>query len=152
MDMLYSCLLYTSVFTLGITSIPELPGDGSRGKVQVLREAKEGFQILLTNKGMLGLVLIGTLYTLALMPASALFPLMSKMCIRDRAREDAAKKMEDADKTIALEREKAMNDLKVSVAGLAMSAAAKLLSEQSGPENDRNLYNRFLAESGDRND
>ena len=60
--------------------------------------------------------------------------------------------MEDADKTIALEREKAMNDLKVSVAGLAMSAAAKLLSEQSGPENDRNLYNRFLAESGDRND
>jgi len=69
-----------------------------------------------------------------------------------QAREDAAKKMEDADKTIALEREKAMNDLKVSVAGLAMSAAAKLLSEQSGPENDRNLYNRFLAESGDRND
>ena len=67
----------TAVFTLGITSIPELPRDGSRGKVQVLREAKEGFQILLTNKGMLGLVLIGTLYTLALMPASALFPLMS---------------------------------------------------------------------------
>ncbi len=66
-----------AVFTLGITMIPELHQDENRGKVQVLREAKEGFQILRTNKGMLGLVLIGSLYTLALMPTSALFPLMS---------------------------------------------------------------------------
>lgn len=72
--------------------------------------------------------------------------------IMEQAKEDAAKKLEEADKTIALEREKAMNDLKAGVAGLAMTAAAKLLSEQSGPENDMNLYNRFLAESGDRND
>lgn len=72
--------------------------------------------------------------------------------ILTQAREDALKKMEDAEKTIALEREKAMNDLKASVAGLAMAAAAKLLSEQSGPENDQELYNRFLAESGERND
>lgn len=33
-----------------------------------------------------------------------------------------------------------------------MTAAAKLLSEQAGPEGDRNLYNRFLAESGEAND
>ncbi|WP_310604284.1 MFS transporter [Anaerosporobacter sp.] len=68
---------FIAVFTLGITVIPELHQDENRGKVQVLREAKEGFQILRSNKGMLGLVLIGSLYTLALMPTSALFPLMS---------------------------------------------------------------------------
>jgi len=66
-----------AVFTLAITVIPELWQDENRGRVQVLREAKEGFEILRTNKGMLGLVLIGSLYTLALMPTSALFPLMS---------------------------------------------------------------------------
>ena len=48
--------------------------------------------------------------------------------------------------------EKAMNDLKAGVAGLAMTAAAKLISEQSAPDGDRNLYNRFLAESGEGND
>lgn len=66
-----------AVFTLGITTIPELVQDENRGKVQIFREAREGFQILRTKKGMLGLVMIGSLYTLALMPTSALFPLMS---------------------------------------------------------------------------
>ncbi len=66
-----------AVFTLAITVIPKLNQDEKAGRVQVLREAKEGFEILRTNKGMLGLVLIGSLYTLALMPTSALFPLMS---------------------------------------------------------------------------
>mgnify|MGYP000966775503 FL=1 len=66
-----------AVFTLGITEIPVLVHDENTGKIQVLKEAKEGFRILKTNKGMLGLVLISTLYTLALMPTSALFPLMS---------------------------------------------------------------------------
>lgn len=66
-----------AVFTLGMTVIPKLHQDDKAGKVQVLREAMQGFQILRTNKGMLGLVLISSLYTLALMPTSALFPLMS---------------------------------------------------------------------------
>lgn len=66
-----------AVFTLGITVIPELQQDGNSERVRVLQEAKEGFRILRTKKGMLGLVLIGSLYTLALMPTSALFPLMS---------------------------------------------------------------------------
>lgn len=72
--------------------------------------------------------------------------------ILDQARADAARKLEEADRTIALEREKAMNDLQAGVAGLAMTAAARLLSEQAGPDIDRNLYNRFLAESGDSHD
>ncbi|QRV22023.1 MFS transporter [Lacrimispora saccharolytica] len=66
-----------AVFTLTITAIPKLYQSENTGKLQLLREAKEGFQILRTNKGMLGLVLIGSLYTFALMPTSALFPLMS---------------------------------------------------------------------------
>ncbi|MEG0228043.1 MAG: MFS transporter, partial [Lachnospiraceae bacterium] len=43
---------------------------------KVLQEAKEGFTILRSNKGMMELVMIGALYTIALMPISALFPLM----------------------------------------------------------------------------
>ena len=72
--------------------------------------------------------------------------------ILEQAKKDAAKKMEEADRTIALEREKAMSDLQAGVAGLAMTAAAKLLSEQAGPDRDRNLYNSFLAGLGDSND
>lgn len=66
-----------AVCALGITVIPELNKDQNRGRVRVLLEAREGFETLRTNRGMLGLVLIGSLYTLALMPISALFPLMS---------------------------------------------------------------------------
>lgn len=66
-----------AVFTLAITTIPELHLKDNVGKIRILQEAFEGFKILRTNKGMLGLVLIGSLYTLAMMPTSALFPLMS---------------------------------------------------------------------------
>ncbi|PJJ28138.1 MFS transporter [Lacrimispora celerecrescens] len=66
-----------AVFMLVISVIPELNHNEKIGKIHILKEAKEGFKILRTKKGMLGLVLIGTLYTLAMMPTSALFPLMS---------------------------------------------------------------------------
>lgn len=66
-----------AVFALIISQIPELDRNIASAKLHVIRETKEGFRILRTNKGMLGLVLISALYTLALMPTSALFPLMS---------------------------------------------------------------------------
>lgn len=66
-----------AVAALGISQIPNLPKRGKVAKLHVMHEAKEGFRILRMNKGMLGLVLIGALYVLALMPTSALFPLMS---------------------------------------------------------------------------
>lgn len=66
-----------AVFMLVISVIPELNHNESIGKIHIIEEAKEGFKILRTKKGMLGMVLIGTLYTLAMMPTSALFPLMS---------------------------------------------------------------------------
>ncbi|MGL6202293.1 MAG: MFS transporter [Lachnospiraceae bacterium] len=65
-----------AVFTIVISKVPELDKNEIT-KLHVLREAKEGFRILQTNRGILGLVFISALYTLALMPTSALFPLMS---------------------------------------------------------------------------
>lgn len=43
----------------------------------VFTETAEGFKILSANRGLMGLVLVSTLYSLAMMPISALFPLMS---------------------------------------------------------------------------
>lgn len=66
-----------AVFALSISRIPELERQKEAEKLHVIQEAKEGFRILQENRGMLGLVFISALYTLALMPTSALFPLMS---------------------------------------------------------------------------
>ena len=60
--------------------------------------------------------------------------------------------LEDAKKMIDLEREKALNDLRASVTGLAMTATAKLLSEQAGPESDKKRYQAFLASAGEKHD
>ena len=72
--------------------------------------------------------------------------------ILKKADADAAKKADEAKKVIELEREKALNDLQASVTGLAMTAAAKLLSEQSRLENDRKRYQAFLASAGEKHD
>ena len=72
--------------------------------------------------------------------------------ILKKADADAVKKADEAKKVIELEREKALNDLQASVTGLAMTAAAKLLSEQRSPENDRKRYQAFLASAGEKHD
>ncbi len=72
--------------------------------------------------------------------------------IIEQAQEDARKKLEEADKAIALEREKTMRDLESAVAGLAMTAAAKLLEEQPDGILDSQMYSRFLKEAGERHD
>ncbi len=59
-----------------ICKIPKHQCDHKDEKVHVIKEAMEGFRILCQHKGMLGIVLISSLYTMALMPVSALFPLM----------------------------------------------------------------------------
>lgn len=60
-----------------ISKIPEHEGVKNAEKIQVVKEAVEGWNILKSKEGMLGLVLVSSLYTIALMPVSALFPLMS---------------------------------------------------------------------------
>lgn len=66
-----------AVLFLMICKIPKHDGAENQTKVHVIKEALEGWNILRTKKGMLGLVLVSSLYTIALMPVSALFPLMS---------------------------------------------------------------------------
>jgi len=63
--------------------------------------------------------------------------------ILSKADADASKKLEDAKKMIDLEREKALNDLRASVTGLAMTATAKLLSEQADRKATRNVIRHF---------
>lgn len=65
-----------AVALLAVCKIPRHDGAGNLEKVHVIREAIEGWNILCSKKGMLGLVLVSSLYTIAMMPVSALFPLM----------------------------------------------------------------------------
>lgn len=67
----------TAVAFLMVCKIPKHEGTGNTTKVHVVKEALEGWNILCRKKGMLGLVLVSSLYTIAMMPVSALFPLMS---------------------------------------------------------------------------
>jgi len=66
-----------AVVTLAISRIPRMERSKKTEKIHVIRETMEGFRVLKTKKGILGLVLVSALYTIALMPVSALFPLMS---------------------------------------------------------------------------
>lgn len=63
--------------TLAIARIPKLEKNTENKKIQFIAEAVEGFHVLKQNKGVFGLVMITGLYSIALMPVSALFPLMS---------------------------------------------------------------------------
>lgn len=64
-------------FMVFIVKIPEHRGMDNHEKIHVVREALDGFKIISKNRGILGLVCVSALYTVALMPVSALFPLMS---------------------------------------------------------------------------
>lgn len=46
-------------------------------RIHLIRESIEGFRILKSESGMLEIILVTTVYSMALMPVSALFPLMS---------------------------------------------------------------------------
>ena len=69
-----------------------------------------------------------------------------------QARTDAEKKRQEADQEIALEKERAINELKNSVADLALVAAEKLMEQHSGAENDQKLYDAFLKETEEQQD
>lgn len=71
------CGAVIAVGALCISRIPETKKQTEQKEIHVIKEAVEGFQVLRTQKGIMGLVLISALYVLALMPTSALFPLMS---------------------------------------------------------------------------
>ena len=66
-----------AVAFLVVCKIPKHEGVGNTTKVHVVKEALEGWQIICDKRGIKGLVLVTSLYTIAMMPVSALFPLMS---------------------------------------------------------------------------
>lgn len=63
--------------TLMIAVIPKHESKRKMERIRVFGEAMEGFKVLQKNKGVYGLVMISCLYTIGMMPISALFPLMS---------------------------------------------------------------------------
>lgn len=69
--------------------------------------------------------------------------------ILDRAAADAEAMKASAQKSIAMEREKTMDELHAQIMDLAVEAAGKIMSEKAGPENDNILYDAFIKEAGD---
>ena len=54
-----------------------------------------------------------------------------------------------AEKAIATEREKQMDELHVQIMDLAVEAAGRIMAEKSSPETDKALYDAFIKEAGD---
>lgn len=65
--------------TVAIVAIPRLSPTDNKDRVQpnFLEEVTDGLSALKQNKGLLALLVLGTLYTLLYMPINALFPLMT---------------------------------------------------------------------------
>ena len=68
--------------------------------------------------------------------------------ILEAANQEAGKIMKEAKAAIELEREQEMKKLQNQVAGLALNAVEKVLSEQLDEEENSSLYDRFLKETG----
>ncbi len=71
--------------------------------------------------------------------------------ILSQASDEARTIVGKARETVALEREKAMREMEAEVAGLALTAAEKILRDKSGAASDQLLYDQFL-EAGDSDD
>ena len=69
--------------------------------------------------------------------------------IMARAAADAEAMKAGAEKAIATEREKQMDELHVQIMDLAVEAAGRIMAEKSSPETDKALYDAFLKEAGD---
>lgn len=68
------------------------------------------------------------------------------------AQETSQNMIQKANESIEMEREKARKEAQSEITGLALAAAAKIIGETSNSETDANLYNQFLAKSGEKND
>ncbi len=60
----------------------------------------------------------------------------------------AGRIIEDARQTAAQEQDKTLRDAQAQIAGLAMAAAARLISSGSDAAGDQLLYDQFLAKAG----
>ena len=69
--------------------------------------------------------------------------------IMARAAADAEAMKAGAEKAIATEREKQMDELHVQIMDLAVEAAGRIMAEKSSPETDKAHYDAFIKEAGD---
>jgi F-type H+-transporting ATPase subunit b len=68
------------------------------------------------------------------------------------ADEKAGKIISDAEKTIRIEREKALREMQSEIAELAIVAATKIVSDNASENSNQSLYNDFLKKAGDSNE
>lgn len=69
--------------------------------------------------------------------------------IMARAAADAEAMKAGAEKAIATEREKQMDELHAQIMDLAVTVAGKVMAEKSSLEADKALYDAFIKEAGD---
>lgn len=69
--------------------------------------------------------------------------------ILDEAGAKAGSMIESAKTNIELEREHTMKALQSEIAGLAMTAAAKIVGSEAENQGNQGIYNQFLEEAGD---
>lgn len=65
------------------------------------------------------------------------------------AKTEADKLIDNAKKTAKIEQEKMVKEAKEQIADLVISATAKVVAAKQNEEADRELYNKFLAETGE---
>ena len=74
----------------------------------------------------------------------------------ERIVKDAGAKADDmldsAKANIEMEREQTMKELQSEIAGLAITAAAKIVSNKAENQGNQDIYNQFLGEVGDAHD
>ena len=66
-----------------------------------------------------------------------------------RAAVDAEAMKAGAQKAIATEREKQMDELHVQIMDLAVEAAGKIMADKASQETDKAIYDAFINEAGD---
>ena len=78
--------------------------------------------------------------------------LSSAKRILSEANEKAGIMLENAKKTIEVERQQTMNTLQSEIAGLAMQAARKIVDEETRKQGNQAIYDQFLESVGDAHD
>lgn len=72
--------------------------------------------------------------------------------IISEAGQKAERIVSDAMKKVDADREKALSDVRSEIAGLAMTAVAQIMGEQSSANSDAKVYDQFIAKAGEAND
>lgn len=72
--------------------------------------------------------------------------------ILSEANQEVIRMRKDAEASIEQERKRETKKMQDQVAGLALTAVQKVLSEQLNEKENENLYNRFLRETGEQSD